>query len=74
MVMTGKEAQKRIVKQYKRQNEYIKGNYDRVSATLPKGTTERIKAQGKTVNGYINELVLADLEKLESSKVSEPPF
>ena len=74
MVMTGKEAQKRIVKQYKRQNEYIKGNYDRVSATLPKGTTERIKALGLTVNGLINDLVLTELERLENSKASDPPF
>ena len=74
MVMTGKEAQKRIAKQYKRQNEYIKGNYDRVSATLPKGTTERIKALGLTVNGLINDLVLAELERLENNKLSEPPF
>ena len=74
MVMTGKEAQKRIVKQYKRQNEYIKGNYDRVSATLPKGTTDRIKALGLSINGFINDLVLAELERLENSKTSDPPF
>lgn len=74
MVMTGKEAQKRIVKQYKRQNEYIKGNYDRVSATLPKGTTERIKELGLTVNGLINELVLAELDRLECGKSAQPPF
>ena len=65
MVMTGKEAQKRLVKQYKRQNEHIKENYDRVSVTLPKGTTDRIKATGNSVNGYIKDVVLADLEKLE---------
>lgn len=65
MVMTGKEAQKRLEKQYKRQNEHIKENYDRVSITLPKGTTDRIKSQGFTVNGYINKLVLEDLERLE---------
>ena len=74
MVMTGKEAQKRIVKQYKRQNEYIKGKYDRVSATLPKGTTERIKALGLSINGFINDSVLAELERLERDKSSEPPF
>lgn len=74
MVMTGKEAQKRITKQYKRQNEYIKDNYDRVSVTLPKGTKDRIKALGLTVNGIINDLVLAELERLECGKSSEPPF
>lgn len=65
MVMTAKEAQKRVIKQYKRQNEYIKDNYDRVSITLPKGTKERILNQGKSINGYITELVLKDLEKIE---------
>ena len=65
MVMTGKEAQKRLVKQYKRQNEHIKDKYDRVSVTLPKGTTERIKATGNSVNGYIKDVVLADLKKLD---------
>ena len=72
--MDEKEKQKleNLNKRYKKQNEAIANKYDRVSATLPKGTTERIKAQGKTVNGYINELVLADLEKLERGKSSEP--
>lgn len=49
-------------------------NYDRVSATLPKGTTERIKALGLSINGFINDLVLAELERLENGKSSEPPF
>lgn len=61
MVMTAKEAQKRVIKQYKRQNEYIKDNYDRVSITLPKGTKERIQAKGESINGYINRLVEQDL-------------
>ena len=49
-------------------------NYDRISATLPKGTVERIKAHGLTVNGLINKLILAELERLENGKSSEPPF
>ena len=61
--MTGKEAIERLEKQYKRQNEHIKENYDRVSITLPKGTKERIKAKGESVNGYITRLVLSDLGK-----------
>lgn len=51
-----------------------KENYDRVSATLPKGTTERIKALGLSINGFINDLVLAELDRLERSRSSEPPF
>ena len=61
--MTGKEAKERLEKQYKRQNEHIKENYDRISITLPKGTKERIKSKGESINGYITRLVLADLGK-----------
>ena len=75
------EKQKKLIEQaqrqkerVKRQNEAAKDNWDCVSLKLPKGTKDRIKAQGNTVNGYINELVLADLEKLERDKTSEPPF
>ena len=64
--MNGKEAKKFVDKQFKRQNEFIKENYDRVSVTLPKGTKDRIKAQGLSINGYINKLVLEDLDRLEN--------
>lgn len=69
--MTGKEAIERLERQYKRQNEHIKENYDRVSITLPKGTKERIKANGETVNGYITRLVLSDLGE---EKAEQAPF
>ena len=61
--MTGKEAKERLEKQYKRQNEHIKENYDRISITLSKGTKERIKSKGESINGYITRLVLTDLDK-----------
>lgn len=60
-----KELQEYLTNRYKKQNDRIREEYDRISVTLPKGTKDRIKAQGFTVNGYINELVLADLERLE---------
>ena len=66
--MTGKEAIERLEKQYKRQNEHIKENYDRVSITLPKGTKERIKATGESINGFIIRSVLADLDRLEGKE------
>lgn len=74
--MDEKEKQKleNLNRRYKKQNEYIKGNYDRVSATLPKGTADRIKALGLSINGFINDSVLAELERLERDKTSEPPF
>lgn len=61
--MTGKEAKEILKKQYKRQNEHIKENYDRISITLPKGTKDIIKAKGETVNAYINRLVSEDLNQ-----------
>lgn len=65
--MDGKEAIKRLEKQYKRQNDYIKNSYDRVSITLPKGTKERIKATGESINGLINVLVLEYLDAHENT-------
>lgn len=47
-----------LQKRYKRQNDYIKESFDRVSVTLPKGTKEKIKNAGfASVNGFINELI-----------------
>lgn len=50
----------------KRQNKKIKQDYDRASVTLPKGTKDRIQALGYTVNGFLNIIVLAELQKLEA--------
>ena len=74
--MDEKEKQKldNLNKRYKKQNESIAEKYDRVSATLPKGTKKRIDALGLSVNGLINSSVLAELERLERDKLSEPPF
>lgn len=66
--MDGKEAIKRLEKQYKRQNEYIKNSYDRVSITLPKGTKDRIKEKGYSINGLINELVISWLNDQEQER------
>ena len=62
--------EKKMIENYKsrvkRQNEKAKENYDRISVMLPKGTKDRIQAQGLTINGFVNELVLAELERLEA--------
>ena len=50
-------------KKYKRQNEYIRNNFDRISITLPAGSKEKIKSLGYSVNNYLNELVKQDFEK-----------
>lgn len=52
---------------YKRQNAHISEHYDRISVTIPKGTKERITAQGESINGFVNRLIAAELESLEGS-------
>jgi len=56
-------ALERQKKQYQRQNNYIKGNFDRVSVTLPKGTKQRIMSTGQSVNSFINNVVKKELDK-----------
>ena len=53
--------------------DFIKENYDRISVMLPKGTKDRIQAQGLTINGFVNQLVLEKLDELEKNN-NECPF
>ena len=68
---------KKMIENYKsrvkRQNEKAKENYDRISVMLPKGTKDRIQAQGLTINGFVNQLVLDKLNELENNN-NECPF
>lgn len=58
------KALERQEKQYRRQNEYIKNNYDRLSVTFPKGYKNIMRGiDGESVNGYINRLVREDLTR-----------
>ena len=69
--------EKKMIENYKsrvkRQNEKAKENYDRINVMLPKGTKDRIQAQGLTINGFVNQLVLDKLDELESNN-NECPF
>lgn len=69
--------EKKMIEKYKsrvkRQNEKAKENYDRISVMLPKGTKDRIQAQGLTINGFVNQLVLDKLDELENNN-KECPF
>lgn len=53
-------------KRVKDQNESAKERWDNVSCRLPKGTRKRITDKGLTVNGFINSVVLKELERLEN--------
>lgn len=69
--------EKKMIENYKsrvkRQNEKAKENYDRISVMLPKGTKDRIQAQGLTINGFVNQLVLDKLDELENNN-NKCPF
>lgn len=58
-------------KRIKTQNEAAKENWDMVSCRLPKGTKDRIKALGLSVNGVINKSVLSFLEQAENERNTE---
>ena len=80
--MNDKDAKKleRLTERYKKNNEKIKQNYDRVSIALPKGTKDRIKATGDTLNNFIINAVMerlkaaeADLQEGPEAKPQEAP-
>lgn len=66
--MNDKDAKKleRLTERYKKNNEKIKQNYDRVSIALPKGTKDRIKATGDTLNNFIINAVMERLKAAEA--------
>lgn len=63
---TDKEIAEKARERAKKQNEAAKNNWDCISCRLPKGTKDRIQALGYTVNGFLNIIVLSELEKLEA--------
>lgn len=56
-------------KKTKKQMDYVAqweaANYDRVLIRFPKGTKQRIKALGESVNGFTVSVVLERLSHLE---------
>ena len=51
------EAQKRATAKFEKEK------YDKILVRFPKGTKERIKATGETVNGFITRVVEKELKK-----------
>lgn len=51
----------------KYQTDYDREHYDRIVIVVPKGKRERIKKRaselGKSMNGYISELIDKDIKK-----------
>lgn len=50
---------------------YLK-KFDRCAVNLPKGTADKIRATGESVNSFINRLVLTELERLEKAETDQP--
>lgn len=63
---TDKEIAQKARERAKRQNEAAKARWVSVSCRLPLGTKERIQAQGYSINNFINNTVLRELERLEA--------
>lgn len=65
------EEKQKIIDEHKArikaQNESAKERWETVSCRLPKGTKARINALGLTINGVINESVLAYLDCMEEA-------
>ena len=72
MAPTSKAQQKAV-------NKYIKGNYDRLNVTIPKGRKAAVeahaKSKGESVNGLVNTLLRADMGLTEDEwkKQEETP-
>lgn len=52
----------------KRQNDAVKNNYDKISCTIPKGTKDKIRSYGYSVNAFVNEAIRRYLAYLEPAK------
>lgn len=62
-----KTAREKLQQIAKRNNQYIKNNYDRIVTLAPRGTVDRIKAiiGPQSINSYVNELIAADIKRCE---------
>lgn len=46
--------------------------FDIYNLRLPKGTKDRINKQSNSINKFISDLVVAELERLEQNESEEP--
>ena len=69
-----RSAEEILKNRYKKQNDYNKANYQRITVLAPPGTAERVKALGvKSVSKFALELLLAELERRERSADQDTP-
>ena len=64
------EAKKMLEKRYKKQNEYNKEKYDRVSVMFPAGyrdtVRDKAKERGQSLNAFILDAVRERMEMIEN--------
>ena len=66
--MKESQARERLKRIAKKNNEYIKNNYDRVVVLAPPGTKDKIKAvlgPGESASQFINALISEEIERRE---------
>ena len=68
-------AYKKTDELIKYNNQFNKDNYDRISLMIPKGKKEVIqlcaKVDGESVNGFINHLIDAEIDRMAASGIIE---
>lgn len=60
---TNKEIADSVRKRQKKQNEYIKQNFDRVSVVMPKGRKALIENTGEKINSFICVAIDEELKR-----------
>ena len=67
--MKESKAKERLKRIAKKNNEYIKQNYDRVVVLAPTGTKDRLKAllkNGESINALVNGLIQEEIARRDS--------
>lgn len=59
-----KEKNKTAADQFKRQNDFIKNNYDRYSLTMPKGKKEKVIEAARKAGLSTNEFINAAIDEM----------
>lgn len=60
---TNKEIAESVRRRQKKQNEYIKEKFDRVSVVMPKGRKTLIENTGEKINAFICTAIDSELKR-----------
>jgi len=71
--MEGESMEGKKFNQFSYQNDFISKNYDRVNLTVPKGKKEKIKEAAKAEGKSVNEFINAAIDARMSGNVAATP-